>query len=386
MPARRWRIHCGGWSGGGLAPLPLRLPPSRSDTIAAMSQRLFALRGATSVRAQRRPGDPGRDHRADERDHGAQLAHARPRRQLHIHRHERSQRRVPRRRRAGARVRARAAAVRAGDPGAALDAPRDQGPDPLPRRRAPRVPARLPRRGRRSCAPTCSRRSRRDRSPAAPRSMRSRRPTPACRRGLGEIALRRVGRGRRSVTIEPHAPGVRRAHPPHPRLPGRGRLRRAGAARAVGQQRVALFAPACGARGDRPRAVRSEPLSRPVQLDPARAARRPLRSAGVVHRDRQRLVRHPARGRRGAARARLRARARVAVVLGLPPPLARPRERARSLSRWTAPSATTSRGYCRRSRSPPALRSCATRTTRPPPRWRRPTSPRSSPRSRRTYA
>ena len=115
-------------------------------------------------------------------------------------------------------------------------------------------------------------------------------------------------------------PRVLRAHQAHPRLPGRRRLRRAGAARAPGQQRVALSAAAGRARGDRRRAVVAEPLPRSIQRAPARAAVRPLRRADVAHRDRQRLVRHPARGRRGAARARRRARLRVALVLGLPAP------------------------------------------------------------------
>ena len=45
------------------------------------------------------------------------------------------------------------------------------------------------------------------------------------------------------------------------------------------------------------------------------ALSRPLRSAGRADRGRQRLVRHPARRRRGAARARRRDRLRVALVL-----------------------------------------------------------------------
>ena len=55
----------------------------------------------------------------------------------------------------------------------------------------------------------------------------------------------------------------------------------------------------------------------------------------VADRDRQRLVRHPAGGRRGAAGARRRARLRLAVVLGLPAPAAPPPARARSRSRST---------------------------------------------------
>ena len=64
-------------------------------------------------------------------------------------------------------------------------------------------------------------------------------------------------------------------------------------------------------------------------------AERALRRPAGAHRDRQRLVRHPARRRRGAARAGRRARLRVAVVLGLPAPRAPPRARARSRCRST---------------------------------------------------
>ena len=61
-----------------------------------------------------------------------------------------------------------------------------------------------------------------------------------------------------------------------------------------------------------------------------RAAVRPPRRAGQPDRDRQRLLRHPARRRRRAARARRRARLRVAELLGLPAPrggLGRARDR-----------------------------------------------------------
>ncbi len=72
----------------------------------------------------------------------------------------------------------------------------------------------------------------------------------------------------------------------------------------------------------------------------------------VADRDRQRLVRHPARRRRGAARAGRRARVRVAVVLGLSASqrrLGRARGDGRARPRT---SATTSRRCCARSPSP----------------------------------
>ena len=58
----------------------------------------------------------------------------------------------------------------------------------------------------------------------------------------------------------------------------------------------------------------------PTNAKLRRRAERPLRGPGRAHRDRQRLVRHPARRRRGAARAGRRARLRVAVVQRLPAP------------------------------------------------------------------
>ena len=116
--------------------------------------RLFALRGATSV--ERNDAEEILDATTElmreimERNELAPES-----RQLHLHRHQRPQRRVPGGRRARARLRARAAAVR----------PRDPRAGSLPR--VIRVlihyyadddhvaRARLPRRGPRACAPTC---------------------------------------------------------------------------------------------------------------------------------------------------------------------------------------------------------------------------------------
>ena len=63
------------------------------------------------------------------------------RRQLHLHRHERPQRGVPRRRRPRARLRPRAAALRSRDPRPARAAARDPRADPLLRRRDDTSPA-----------------------------------------------------------------------------------------------------------------------------------------------------------------------------------------------------------------------------------------------------
>ena len=141
-----------------------------------------------------------------------------------------------------------------------------------------------------------------------------------------------------------------------------------------------------GARGDRARAGHAQPLSRPDQLDPPRPPVRPLRRARRADRDRQRLLRHPARRRRGAARARRRARLRVAVVLGLPAPLRRLRrardDRPARRRRAPRPAGDAARDHGRHAPG----RSSATRTTRPRPRCRSRRSPRSSTRSPRTCA
>ena len=64
----------------------------------------------------------------------------------------------------------------------------------------------------------------------------------------------------------------------------------------------------------------AQPLPRPDERRAARGAERPLRRAGPPDRDRQRLLRHPAGRRRGAARAGRRGRLRLAVVQRLPAP------------------------------------------------------------------
>ena len=328
-------------------------------------------------------------------------------------------------------LRAGATAVRAGDPGAAGDAARDQGADPLPRRRRPRVPARLPRRRR----PAARRLTVRAVASALARHCdgvvtgiavglghRSRpRSGSASVSGIGlglGLARRRsrtsvsasvwlgVGLGRRSrlrsVSARsrpwsgspaavrhngPHAHRVRRAHPSHPRLPRRRRLRRAGSAGAPGQQRVALPAAAGGARGDRARAVLAEPLPRPVQLDPARAAVRSLRRA------RRRASRSATARATSCSRPARRCWSPAPSSCTRGPPsrstrtCPRPPARARSPSRSTPPSATTCRRCWREitvatrlaDRVQPEQPHLAPRSP-----WRR--SPRSSPRYRRTCA
>ena len=105
--------------------------------------------------------------------------------------------------------------------------------------------------------------------------------------------------------------------------------------------------------------------------------RRPLRDRAGRDRGRQRLLRDPARRRRGALRARRRDRLRLAVVLDLPAPgaaLGRPRD-PRPARRRRRPRPRRDA----RPRSPrrPSWSSSATRTTRPAPTCRRRGSPRS---------
>ena len=132
---------------------------------------------------------------------------------------------------------------------------------------------------------------------------------------------------------------VLRAHPAHPGLPRRRRLR-AAASRSCGSRATSRRT-----RRWRPCAKRSSARSRHSTATPTRRTRccvsrseRPLRRRAVADRDRQRLLRHPAGRRRGAARAGRRDRLRVAVVLGLPAPRGRLRRargdrRARRLER-----------------------------------------------------
>ena len=93
-----------------------------ASPIASRAVRLRALRGATTVRRERRRGDR-RGHRgAGARGDGAQLARARGHGELPVHLHRRPGRRVPRARRPQPRPERRAAAVHPRDRRARLAA------------------------------------------------------------------------------------------------------------------------------------------------------------------------------------------------------------------------------------------------------------------------
>ena len=185
----------------------------------------------------------------------------------------------------------RPAAVRPRDPRPGRAAARDPRADPLLPAGGHRAPARVP------------------------------------RRGAGAAA----GPRRRAVACAAMALEFAEQGPAHPRLPGRRRLR---AAEGTSRCSPPTSRPSrrCRRSSRRSRA-RSPALNR--YPDPTNAE---LRGAladryGVPaepDRDRQRLVRRPAGGRRGAARAGRRDRLRLAVVLGLPAPggrLRRPGDR-----------------------------------------------------------
>ena len=96
-------------------------------------------------------------------------------------------------------------------------------------------------------------------------------------------------------------------------------------------------------RGDRRAAAGAQPLPGPARDSAAaRADRRALRARPGADRGRQRLLRDPARGARGALRAGRRDRLRLAVVLDLPAPGGRSRARARSGCRSPTATSTTS--------------------------------------------
>ena len=209
------------------------------------------------------------------------------------------ERRVPGRRRARDRLRARAAAVRARDRRARLDAARDPRADPLPRRAT-------------------------SRSRHLARHVLPRRRRAALRTDLpGELRL--APRRRRSSALrhnDARGDRVLRAHHSASRptrRPAATRCRR----RSRGSPPTSRPYPPLPERARGDRRARCATLNRypdPTNALLRRRAVRALRRAGLADRDRQRLLRHPARRRRGAARARRRARLRVAVVLGLPAP------------------------------------------------------------------
>ena len=132
--------------------------------------------------------------------------------------------------------------------------------------------------------------------------------------------------------------------PPHPGLPGRRRLRVRGRRSRKLASNESPYPPVPAVVEAVTRALsRPQPLSRPDELGAAPPAVRPPRRAGEPDRGRQRLVRHPARRRRRAARAGRRDRLRVAVVLASIRTWRPPPARARSRCRSTPSTATTSR-------------------------------------------
>ena len=104
-------------------------------------------------------------------------------------------------------------------------------------------------------------------------------------------------------------------------------------------QRVAGRAAPRGGRGDRRGRLGGEPLPRPRGAAAAHADRRPQRDRARPGRRLERLLRDPARRRRGALRARRRDRLRVALVLDLP-------AHDRALRRARGPGAARPRATC----------------------------------------
>ena len=195
----------------------------------------------------------------------------------------------------------RAAAVRPRDRRAPLDAARDQGADPLPRRGGPRAQARLPGRGERA--------ARRPAGRAVGAAVR--RACGSRRRSAGTGARGTIGAWRSSSQSASGAS-------PHIRWPAATPTRR----RSCGWRatsRPIRRCRRCARRSSAPAATLNrypDPSNSLLRAAP----QRPLRSARLADRDRERLVRHPARRRRGAARAGRGDRVRVAVLLGLPAP------------------------------------------------------------------
>ena len=124
-----------------------------------------------------------------------------------------------------------------------------------------------------------------------------------------------------------------------------------GAGRDARVQRVALPADPRRDRGRHQGADRAQPLPGPDERRAAAPAVGHPRRPGAADRDRQRLLRHPARRRRRAARAGRRARLRVAVLLRLPAPrrrLRRAGDRGAARRRPPPPARQDARGDHRR--------------------------------------
>ena len=193
-----------------------------------------------------------------------------------------------------------------------LDAERDPRDDPRLRRRPPRPGARLPRRDR-GAAPGPARRA------------------VGCSPAMPIEFAERI----RRIPVYPAADGYA--------LPGDVALL---ASNESPYPPIPAVVDAVARRAGRP-----QPLPGPDERGAAQGAERPLRRARAPDRGRQRLLRHPARRRRGAARAGRRARLRLAELQRLPAPrggVRRARDPGPGRRRRTA---TTSTRCC--ARSPP---------------------------------
>ena len=303
--ARPSGIRCSSWCAPRFGPLRARRPGERASTGACARRRSSACEPLAAL-TESPPCDcsPCAGAISVERNDAQEILDAttelmqeimarnalapEQRRQLHLHRHRRPRRRVPGRRRARARLRARAPAVRPRDPRARLDAARDQGADPLLRRRGPQPAHVYLRRG-----------------PGAARRPAARRPQS----GPGTMARWRSS----SQSASGASPSTRR----RAATPSR---RRSCAWPAT--SRRSRRCRRCGRRSTARSAASTATRTRPTRCCAERLSDR-YEVPACADRDRQRLVRHPARRRRGAARARRRARLRVALLLGLPAPRGR---------------------------------------------------------------
>ena len=174
------------------------------------------------------------------------------------------------------------------------------------------------------------------------RDPRRRRQGRLRRAATGACPRARSAAAGRHATIGGHEPRVRPAHQPHPGLPGGRRLRAATTRSRCWRPTRRRSAP-CPRCSRRPaKRCRGQPLPRPEQRELRARAESPLRRAGQPDRDRQRLLRHPARRRRGPARARRRDRLLVAVLLDVPAPGGRVGRHRGDRRRSTPRSAMTS--------------------------------------------
>ena len=308
-----------------LTSFPEKFAPKgvRSDTIAAM--RLFALRGAISVERNDAQESSRPPTRADAGDHGSATALAPE------------------------------TSSAASSPPPTTSTPSSP---PSPRARSASSACRCCARGRSPCPARMPRVIRvlihyhADRGPRARARLPGRGARAARRPARGAVASGAQRRPGRNATMC-RGDRVLRAHQAHPVYPAAG-----GYAQEAPLVRLASnespFPPLTGgARGDRARARRRSTATptRPTRCCAQRLSDR-YGVPALADRDRQRLLRHPARRRRGAARARRRARLRVALLLGLPAPGGRLRRARDHRPARRRTSATTCRRCCARSPSP----------------------------------